>query len=61
MSRPRGPPGIPDVWTFANGGEENMTEAVKLRLEEEETLRALLRRADALNTACLLVRHGEVR
>ena len=33
-----------------------MTEnAVKLRPEEEETLRALLRRADALNTAYMAV------
>jgi len=33
--------------------EENVTEAVKLRRPEEETLRALLRRADALGVASL--------
>jgi hypothetical protein len=32
-----------------------MTEAAKLRPEEERMLRALLRRADALNTACVVV------
>jgi hypothetical protein len=32
-----------------------MTEAAKLRQEEERMLRALLRRADALNNACVVV------
>jgi hypothetical protein len=40
------------------GGEVNMTEAVKLRAEEER-LRALLRRADALNTAYVVVELDE--
>ena len=35
--------------------EENMTEGAKLRLEEERLLRLLLRRADALSTACVAV------
>src|SRR5215211_4556995 len=35
--------------------EENMTEAVKLRRPEEEMLRWLLRRADALNAAYMAV------
>jgi hypothetical protein len=39
--------------------EENMTEAVKLLRPEEETLRALLRRADALNAACVAVERDE--
>ena len=32
-----------------------MTEAAKLRPEEERLLRGLLRRADALNNACVVV------
>jgi hypothetical protein len=34
--------------------EENMTEAAQMR-PEVETLRALLRRADALNAACVAI------
>ena len=32
-----------------------MAQAVKLGAEEERMLRALLRRADALNTACVVI------
>src|SRR5215218_10490138 len=54
-TRARAPPGrrFQTVWKLG-AGEENMTEAAKLR-PEEETLRALLRRADALNAAYMAV------
>jgi hypothetical protein len=56
ISSARAPPGrrFQTVWKLGEG-EENITEAAKLTRPEEETLLALLRRADALNTACLAV------